>query len=590
MLCRGKEHGLRGGRQHGLKALVVVAVEVRGAGSGRLRMQVINDETDQILSDGGWADVVGEYLHRVGPAPRGDEEAVRLVAVRHADNHVHVVATLARQDGKRVWPRDDFYRAREPSLAVEARYGLTRTSPADRTGDQQTSRTEQRRHTRQAERRAATRRPVPAGPDREVLRGKVRAALAGASSFTEFSERLGRDGVLVRPRMSVLDPDEVTYAVALRASGAAAAEGAEPVWFGGGKLAPDLTLPQLKARWCREGIDARQAATTARARTAGLELDPSERQALWDAAGQALGRADEQLRAAAHGHPASRAMAEAAAVAASEILAAVGRLTERSGAGPLRQAADAYDRAARGLRDAEDGLASGGRHLTVAVLAEEWLRHCSGELSASTLQVRDVGGAPAPFVRAGSPPSPPAQRRGRIAVSAGPGARRLRPGQPRQGPRRPRPGAPARRAARARGAQRGRGRPDAGGTPGAGPHADRRTGPAPTGSRARSPARGGVRARPDVRAAARRAARARMGGHRPRPGLAACQQGGQPGWRHGAAAPDQARLVAAAAATARSRRKRPAAAPRPPAGPAEADGGVLAGPRAGLPDRSRNPA
>ncbi len=39
-------------------------------------------------------------------------------------------------------------------------------------------------------------------------------------------------------------------------------------------------------------------------------------------------------------------------------------------------------------RDAEDGLASGGRHLTVAVLAEEWLRHRSGELSASTLEVR----------------------------------------------------------------------------------------------------------------------------------------------------------------------------------------------------------
>jgi len=419
MLRRGKEHGLRGGRQHGLKALVVVAVEVRGAGPGRLRMQVINDETDQTLSDAGWADVVGEYLHRVDPAPRGDEEAVRWVAVRHADNHVHVVATLARQDGKRVWPRDDFYRAREPSLAVEARYGLTRTSPADRTGDRQTSRAEQRRHTRQAERRAATRRPVPAGPDREVLRGKVRAALAGASSFTEFSERLGWDGVLVRPRMSVLDPDEVTgYAVALRASGADAAEGVEPVWFGGGKLAPDLTLPQLKARWCREGTDARQAAPTTRARTRGLELDPSERQALWDAAGQAIGRPDEQLRAAAGGDPASRAMAEAAAVAASEILAAVGCLTERSGAGPLRQAADAYDRAARGQRDAEDGLASDGRHLTVAVLAEEWLRHRSGELSASTLEVRTWAVRQHLVPALGAPPSPPAQRRGRIAVSA----------------------------------------------------------------------------------------------------------------------------------------------------------------------------
>jgi hypothetical protein len=282
---------------------------------------------------------------------------VRWVAVRHAENHVHVVATLARQDGRRVWPRNDFYRAREASLAVEERYGLTRTSPADRTGDRQTSRAEQRRHARQVQERTEQGRPAPAGPDREVLRRKVRAALAGANSFEQFSERLRRDGVLVRPRMSTLNPDEVTgYAVALLARGPDAADGIEPVWFGGGKLAPDLTFPQLQARWCREGADLTdpvamgEAATAGRTVRGGLDLDPAERQALWEAAGQALDRAEEQLRAAAGGDPAARAMAEAAAVAASEVLSAVGRLTERSGAGPLHQAAVAYDRAARGLR------------------------------------------------------------------------------------------------------------------------------------------------------------------------------------------------------------------------------------------------
>jgi hypothetical protein len=300
-------------------------------------------------------------VHRIGLAPRssghGDEQAVRWVAVRHADNHVHVVATLARQDGRRVWPRNDFYRAREASLAVEDRYGLTKTSPADRTGDRQTSRAEQRRHARQVQERTGQGRPPPAGPDREVLRGKVRAALAGANSFEEFSERLRRDGVLVRPRMSTLNPAQVTgYAVALLARGPDAAEGIEPVWFGGGKLAPDLTFPQLQARWCDEPADPTGPTDLGHAATAGrpvrgdLDLDPAERQALWEAAGQALGRAEEQLRAAAGGDPAARAMAEAAAVAASEVLSAVGRLTERSGAGPFHQAAVAYDRGARGLR------------------------------------------------------------------------------------------------------------------------------------------------------------------------------------------------------------------------------------------------
>jgi transposase-like protein len=46
----GHEAGLRGGRQRGVKALVVVGVEVRGAGSGRVRMQVIEDASAATLA------------------------------------------------------------------------------------------------------------------------------------------------------------------------------------------------------------------------------------------------------------------------------------------------------------------------------------------------------------------------------------------------------------------------------------------------------------------------------------------------------------------------------------------------------------
>ena len=79
--------------------------------------------------------------------------------------------------------------------------------------------------------------------------------------------------MLVRPRMSTLDPDEVTgYSVALRAS---LEHGLGPVWFGGGKLAPDLTFPQLRARWCRDvgssGPGDRGAVR------GGMIRDPSER-------------------------------------------------------------------------------------------------------------------------------------------------------------------------------------------------------------------------------------------------------------------------------------------------------------------------
>jgi len=77
-------------------------------------------DEDPHLSDEQWADIAAEYVDRIGLAARGDDRAVRWVAVRHADNHVHVVATLARADGRRIWPRNDFYRSREASLDVES--------------------------------------------------------------------------------------------------------------------------------------------------------------------------------------------------------------------------------------------------------------------------------------------------------------------------------------------------------------------------------------------------------------------------------------------------------------------------------------
>jgi len=200
---------------------------------------------DPVLSDAQWADIAAEYVHHLGLAPRGDPQGVRWVAVRHAADHVHVVATLARQDGIRVHPHNDFYRAREASAAVEQRYRLVRTAAGDRTGTRPPTRaeTERARRTgpgpspdRGTQRGAAT--------EREQLRSRVRAAAGGAAGLEEFVALLERDGVLVRTRLSDRTPGQVTgYAVALpRPHGPL-------VFFGGGRLAPDLTLPRLLDRW-----------------------------------------------------------------------------------------------------------------------------------------------------------------------------------------------------------------------------------------------------------------------------------------------------------------------------------------------------
>ena len=53
-----------------------------------------------MLGDDEWAQVACDIMHRTGLAPYGqDDDAVRWVAVRHAADHIHIVAMLARQDG-----------------------------------------------------------------------------------------------------------------------------------------------------------------------------------------------------------------------------------------------------------------------------------------------------------------------------------------------------------------------------------------------------------------------------------------------------------------------------------------------------------
>ena len=84
-------------------------------------------------------------------------------------------------------------------------------------------------------------------PVRVTLRQEVCTAAAGAGSEQEFFTRLRVSGVLVRERFSTVHPGEITgYAVGLR--GHTARDG-EVVWYGGGKLDADLTLPKLRARW-----------------------------------------------------------------------------------------------------------------------------------------------------------------------------------------------------------------------------------------------------------------------------------------------------------------------------------------------------
>src|SRR5215469_4384718 len=87
-------------------------------------------------------------MHHTGLAPKGDEAGVRWVAVRHADDHIHIVATLARQDGTRPRFWNDFYRVREACRSAEEQLGLRMTPSADRTAARRPSRAETEQATR----------------------------------------------------------------------------------------------------------------------------------------------------------------------------------------------------------------------------------------------------------------------------------------------------------------------------------------------------------------------------------------------------------------------------------------------------------
>jgi hypothetical protein len=89
---------------------------------------------DRMLSDDEWAGIAHEVMHRTGLSPYGQEdEAVRWVAIRHGDDHIHLVTMLARQDGGKPSVSWERYKVRAACIAAEQRYGLRSTAPGDRT-------------------------------------------------------------------------------------------------------------------------------------------------------------------------------------------------------------------------------------------------------------------------------------------------------------------------------------------------------------------------------------------------------------------------------------------------------------------------
>ena len=174
--------------------------------------------------------------------------------------------------------------------------------------------------------------PVHGVMARAVLRGRVTAAAEQARDEAGFFAQLRESGVLVRVRYSEINPGEVTgYAVAY--PGYTERDGS-PRWYGGGRLAAGLTLPQLRRNWDRDRADVDL-------RAGSFRLTGPEREQFYFHAAWQANAAAEQIRRSTENDPTTAADTAWAA-------AATFHATARAIGNPaLGDVADAYDRAAR---------------------------------------------------------------------------------------------------------------------------------------------------------------------------------------------------------------------------------------------------
>ncbi|UGQ10964.1 relaxase/mobilization nuclease domain-containing protein [Yinghuangia sp. ASG 101] len=193
------------------------------------------DPGDRALTDDEWATVARRIVAATGIAPDRDPHGCRWVAVRHDDNHIHIVATTVRANLALARNSYDYQRAQAECRKIEKDFGLRQLNTGDGTAAKRPT---------SAERAKAERAGTKLTP-REQLRDAVRLAATGAANEREFFARLRRSGVLVKERTAP-SGDITGYAVALVAD---RNKDAAPIWFSGSTLAGNLSLPKLRDRF-----------------------------------------------------------------------------------------------------------------------------------------------------------------------------------------------------------------------------------------------------------------------------------------------------------------------------------------------------
>lgn len=199
------------------------------------------------LSDEKWATIAADFMKEMEfDDPDSPRSPVRWVAVRHGKSvnggdHVHIAASVVREDGTRANTFNDYKRAQKTCNVLERRHGLEVLASR-----------EQDRGTRGVKPAEAARAHRAAAPetDRENLARTVRACATASTTEGEFVRRLRVQKILVRPRYAKDDTSTVVgYSVAKTPTASERSASRTFVWYGGGRLSKDLTLPRLRDEW-----------------------------------------------------------------------------------------------------------------------------------------------------------------------------------------------------------------------------------------------------------------------------------------------------------------------------------------------------
>ncbi len=227
----------------------VFGVEVAGGSVWHCSLSL--RATEGQLSDEQWAAIASDFVDGMGFTEESGKASCRWAAVRHGlssngNDHVHVAVSLVREDGTKAGVWNDRPRAQALAGELERKYGLeVLESRGAGIGSRGVTPAEL----------AKTARSGAAEPARYALARTVRGCAAAAEDEAEFVRRLRRAGVLARPRYAAGRDDVVAgYSVAQRPG-----PGERPIWYGGGHLARDLTLPRMRKEW----EDTPQSATAA---------------------------------------------------------------------------------------------------------------------------------------------------------------------------------------------------------------------------------------------------------------------------------------------------------------------------------------